>query len=144
MKEVLRSGLKIARTPRYRVNRVRAGKASIKPRSGRIRVILSPNADCLQYGVARIGFCCSLAIALRSSEFKLKSGINRIPLAPANVGTSCAFLMAARNAGYGLPPNYSVLTLNSLPLRALRGGCILLLITARSSLALKSKMKTAS
>jgi hypothetical protein len=30
--------------------------------------------------------------ALRSGEFKLKSGINRGPLAPANVGTSCAFL----------------------------------------------------
>ena len=33
-----------------------------------------------------------LPLALRSGEFKLKSGINRGPLAPTNVDTSCAFL----------------------------------------------------
>jgi hypothetical protein len=42
MKEVLRIGLKIAKTRRCRVNRVPAAKASSKL-TGRIRVILRPS-----------------------------------------------------------------------------------------------------
>jgi hypothetical protein len=60
-------------------------------------------------------------VALRSSEFKLKSGIN---------------------SALRATPIYSVLSLSSLPAPRSRGSCVLLLIIARSFLALKIKTKT--
>ena len=84
-----RSGL----SSEKRVNRVPAANAS--PNStGRIRVIVRPGAGCYQYVVARIDFEQSAsinqyemidrpAVALRSSDFKRKSDINRILLRAA-------------------------------------------------------------
>ena len=43
--------------------------------------------------------------ALRSDEFKLKSGINRVPLPRRMSGTPCAFLTGCEKCGLRAAPN---------------------------------------